>query len=337
MIQASPQHRNEPRDLGGGTERGFWMRSLRFAGLHRVLHLISQHPEGIRARDLNREIVAHALYRTERGTPKKSTLYHCRNTLFRLGAIRCSRRGVFVASDHPAVRALLQGPPPTGDVLSEKARESFGTLVINNQDCHRHFFRLFLPGTRALSPEQFRTCAQPVVWRALPPTKTGRRVELRSASTQDSIALASPIEVQSILYGVRYWAWEELQLIDEFFETGRGSVMYPVRLRGPAVGAATVLERLLALPREPGDWTTVSVNDLLRQLGEGDGYRVATVFDGIRTLALQHRGYVVLIPTIPNMAAMSATSRNREALELGGYFKDSHGRIISHVRFHNSL
>jgi len=134
------------------------------------------------------------------------------------------------------VKALLQGPPPTGDVLSEKARESFGTLVINNQDCHRHFFRLFLPGTRAESPEQFRTRAQPVVWRSLSPTKTGRRVELRSASTADSIALASPIEVQSILYGVRYWAWEELQLIDEFFETGRAHQGMAAHPQGQGLG-----------------------------------------------------------------------------------------------------
>ena len=321
----------------GGTRRGFWMRSIRFAGLQRVLRFVASCRQGIRAGELNREIVTRQLYRTDRGTPGKSTLYHCRNTLLKLGAIHHGGQGLSVSPHNAAVRALLSEPAPAGEQLSETTRGSFGSLVLSNWDCLRNFFRLFLPDADAISPAEFMTRAKPVVWLQPRPTRNSRIVELHSTATDDSIRLTSPVEIQSILYGVRYWARDELRLIDEFFETGRGSVMYPIRVLPPIDPAATVLDRILRLPRDAGDWTTVSVNALLRLVCESEGYPVAALFDGIGRLALRHPSHVVLIPTIPNMAAISATSRNRETFELRGYFADSRGRIISHIRFHNSL
>ena len=336
MTQDSFQETNRPTDRGGGTQRGFWMRSIRFSGLHRVLHLVASYQDGIRAGELNREIIVRNLYRTARGTPAKSTLYHCRNTLLQLGAIERAGRRLFPVTNNPAVVALLQEPPPIGEELSQTAKDSFAVLVLSNDDCLRNFFRLFVPNAPILPP-QFRARAQPVVWLQPSSTSGSRRVELRSTAGTESIALTSPIEIQSILYGVRYWATDELELIDEFFETARGSVMYPIRVYGQADAAVTVMERILGPPRDPGDWTTVSVNALLRTICEAGGYSVTALFDGIRRLTTQHPGHVVLIPTIPNIAAISARSHHREAFELRGYFTDSRGRIISHIRFHNSL
>ena len=312
------------------------MRSIRFSGLHRVLHLVANCRDGIRAGELNREILAGNLYRTDRGPPAKSTLYHCRNTLLQLGAIERARGRLFPVTNNPAVSALLQESPPIGEELSQTAKDSFGMLVLSNNDCLRNFFRLFVPNGPIL-PQQFRSRAKPVVWLQPSSKNNVRRVDLRSTSSNESITLTSPVEIQSILYGVRYWARDELQLIDEFFETAHGSVMYPIRVQGQVDTAATVMNRILGLPRDPGDWTTVSVNALLRIICEVEGHPVAALFDGIRRLTIQNPGHVVLIPTIPNIAAISARSHNREAFELRGYFKDSRGRIISHIRFHNSL
>lgn len=313
------------------------MRSIRFAGMHRVLKLVAEYPEGIRAGELNREVVARELYRTARGAPGKSTLYHCRNTLLHLGAVYHSHQRLFAAAHHSDVAPLLQEPAPIGEDLSDTARHSFGTLVLKNRDCVRNFFRLFIPAVDAPSPTQFMTSAKPVLWSQPAAKGDFRTVELRSMRANESIVLGSPIEIQSVLYGVRYWARDELCLIDEFFETGRGSVMYPIRVRGLADPAAVALDRILRLPRDAGDWTTVSVNALLRRLCEEEGYPLASVFDAIRRLVSQHPGHVTLIPTIPNIAAISATSRHRETFELRAYFVDAQKRLISHVRFHNSL
>jgi hypothetical protein len=196
---------------------------------------------------------------------------------------------------------------------------------------------LFVSDDTPVGAEQFLANAKPVVWQQATEDRTARTIRLRSIAREQTALLDSPVAIRSILYGVRYWACDELQIIDEFFETGRGSVMYPVRIRELPNVSERALQRILALPRDPGEWTTVSVNGLLRTLCENEGYRVITLFDAIRNLVSRNPGHVVLIPTIPNIAAISARSKRREDFELRAYFTDSRGRLISHIRFHNSL
>jgi hypothetical protein len=144
--------------------QAYWMRAVRFAGLHRVLHLVASYSDGIRVRDLNKLIVANGLYRTDRGEPAKSTLYHCRNTLVHLGILRRRHQGLVAATDDMEVDSLLHEAAPSADTLSETARETFARLVLANHDCFQNFFGLFLLDSDVRSPEQFRAVAAPVIW-----------------------------------------------------------------------------------------------------------------------------------------------------------------------------
>jgi hypothetical protein len=313
------------------------MRYVRFAGLQRIAHLVAEHPDGIRAGELNQEILAKDIYRTERGSPAKSTLYHCRNTLINLGIVERRKLILSVAFGNPIVRRLLDAPLPEKDSLSPLAREALADLVLRNPDCFRHFFHLFVSGNAPVSLERFRATAKPVVWVQATDSHTTRTIQLRSVAREQTALLDSPVAIRSILYGVRYWARDDLQIIDEFFETGRGSVMYPVRTNASLQDAGALMCQILDLPAATGDWTTVSVNAMLRLFCEQQGYQVSTLFDAIRIMIATYPAHVALIPTIPNFAAISATSHNRETFELQGYFTDAHGRLISHIRFHNTL
>ena len=113
--------------------------------------------------------------------------------------------------------------------------------------------------------------------------------------------------------------------------------MYPVRIDVSADGAEFAVCEFLSMRTDPGEWTTLSVHEILNACCEKKGYPLNTVFDGIRALIRTYPGRVALIPTIPNFAAIGATSSARESFELSGYFKDSKGRVISHIRFHNTI
>lgn len=244
---------------------------------------------------------------------------------------------LLVASNNPIVERLLDAPLPEQNSLSPRAREAFADLVLRNPDCFQHFFHLFVSDDTPVGLERFHANAKPVVWIQATHGRSTRTIELRSVARQETALLESPVTIRSILYGVRYWARDELQIVDEFFETARGCVMYPVRADASLEDTNVITLRVLDLPADPGDWTTVSVNTLLRLFCERQGYHVSTLFDAIRTMIRTYPAHVALIPTIPNFAAVSATSRNRETFELRGYFTDGHGRLISHIRFHNTL
>lgn len=338
MNQDSPQQKQHAAQHHRvGAQHTYWMRSVRFAGLQKIMHVVAEHQEGIRAGELNQVILAKDIYRTGRGSPAKSTLYHCRNTLLNLGIVERRKLMLSVASNNPIVKRLLDAPLLEHNSLSPHAREAFADLVLRNSDCFQHFFRLFVSDDAPVGLERFRVNAKPVVWAQATHGRATRTIELRSVARQQTALLDFPVAIRSILYGVRYWARDELQIIDEFFETGRGSVMYPVRTGASIQDADALMLKVLDVPPDPGDWTTVSVNTLLRLFCEQWGYRVSALFDAIRTTIATHPAHVALIPTIPNVAAISATSHNREVFELRGYFTDTHGRLISHIRFHNTL
>ena len=328
-----------------GPNATFWMRFVQFAGLQRILHLVSEFPEGIRAGDLNRQILERKLYLTEHGSPEKSTLYHCRTTLLHLGAIIRYRSRLTVNRDAPLIASILDSSVPDDEELSPRTREAFAALVLRNRDCRNGFFRLFVGDQGGISRSEFRKTAGCVVWNRIPSVSRKRTapkekrdyqpVDLRSEILGEKITLASNVQIQAIHWGVRYWALE-LRLIGEFFETGRGSVMYPIRVDDSAGGAESAMREFLGIRTDPGEWTTLSVHEMLNVCCEKKGYPVATVFDGIRTLMRTYPGHVALIPTIPNFAAIAATSIKRESFELTGYFTDK-GRLISHIRVHNTI
>ena len=71
-----------------GSEASYWMRPVSFAGLLRVLKTIGEFSSGVHANALNAEILKRGLYPIRNWIPSATTLYHARNTLFRLGSVR---------------------------------------------------------------------------------------------------------------------------------------------------------------------------------------------------------------------------------------------------------
>lgn len=315
---------------------GFWMRSVQFAGLHRILHCVAECANGIRVNELNRLIIERGDYWTERGEPSRTTLYHCRNTLLHLGALRRSGRQLNAARENPHVTALLDEPATEGNTLSPSAREAFSALVLANRDCYRNFFRLFLPSRTKATVHEFREHAGSVVWQPLH-ERPGREYELRSELSGRRVLVSAPIEVRSILYGVRDWACKQLRLTGEFFDAGRGFVMFPLRYDEDEDGSEEVLNIILEMPSDGTEWTTVSIRELLRMFSERGGHSVRALFNGIGEFVRAYPGYVSLIPTIPTFKTITATSRKGADFQLGSAFHDSRRRVISHIRFHASI
>ncbi len=323
----------------------YWMRAVSFAGLHRVLALVADYPRGLRATQINQLVNDYGVLLTRKNTiPSPTTLYHYRNTLLRLSALRRVDSRILVNEENPSVYQLLQeGSPRREDrSLSVAAKNYFASLVLDNVDCRSLFFDLFtiIDVNRGDPVVQFREAASPVTW-SRRYGSGGPEVVFHSRATDCVSRCTSHGCVVAVLYGLRYWARDELSLIDEFIQpSDEAAIMFPLSASVPHIGNAnSVLDtvRQLLLLRTSSDWTVFSVADLIVRCCVELGRPISTLFAAIDWLTTEWPGHTVLISTSRALATMRTTSSPRENMLLRRYYKQLNGPYISHIRLHNEI
>ena len=327
--------------------RAYWMRTVSFAGLHRLLRAVAGTSGGLRAREINALVLDRHVTLTPRlSAPKPTTLYHYRNTLVRLGAL--ARHGLRLRAnlDDPDVAALLdEAAPAAGAPVSAAAREHFAALVLRNHDCRALFFDLFMPSARPCgSVADFRQHGAPLTWTRR--RSAGRTaIAFRNHATGRTTDHPSPAGVPAVLYGLRYWARDELKLVDEYsVRSIDRTTMFPVSRppSSPAERRAATLRAvrfLLSLrPRySQGEWTMLSVSDLIVEYCETHRQPRSVLFDAIHWLQREWPGHTSLVPTPLRLATIAASSPQQENLALRRYYKSSDGPYVSHIQFHQDV
>ena len=318
----------------------FWMRPVAFPALLRILHTLGQYTDGLRPSQLNDVIIHRKLVLTQQGrSPSKTTLYHYRNTLLRLGILERIEKRLVVNSWNPEAKILLEESSESIDTLTPRALDAFVTLVLQNPDCRMGFFNLFMDPNGDYTRADFRNHGVSVCWRTHP--KNGfREVQLVSEKGRTKeIRLRSPSEIKSILYGVRYWARNELSMIDEFFREDRGAVMYPIVYSDDLHESSlpTIIQTILSSVKKDSEWSTISLRDMAVRCCEDRHLPLKLLFRALQRLMNAHSDSIVLIPTSRSFAAVTAVSHQRENMELRGYFRDKQGRYISHIRIHHNM
>ena len=247
----------------------------------------------------------------------------------------------------PDVAALLDAPAPVDGAqsLDARAREHFANLVLKHRDCRALFFDLFLPSDHMCSSAaDFREQGTPVTWTR---RRDGDRslIVFHNPATGRSVRYARRVAAHAVLYGLRYWARDELALVDEHGErTMDATTLFPVAppSSSPADRRAAVLAAvrfLLSLrsSRASGEWTTLAVSDLIREYCETHRRPRTVLFGAFDWLQREWPGHVHLAPTPLGLATIAATSAQQQNLALRRYYKPADGPYISHVSFHRDV
>ncbi len=323
----------------------YWMRSVSFAGLHRILKAVAGFPCGLRVAELNRLVTGNKIFLTRRSSPPApTTLYHYRNTLLQLGALERRGRMLRVNADDPDVYELLKQPTPdtAGHPLSDGAINPFAELVLRNPQCRSLFFDLFLPRrTDSVSVATFRQSGSSVNW-VRRNSVGAKQVTFHNDTTGLGASCTSPVGIAAVLYGLRYWARDELRLIDEYSRRSDGStVMFPVSLSvaaGAIIDSAVLqtVHHILSL-RGPGEWTLFAVSDLIARCCEERRLPIRVLFRAIDWILNEWPNHTVPIPTSRALATLTATSAQKDALALRRFYKTSNGPYISHIRIHKEI
>lgn len=348
QLDDTSRLRASANDTAIATENSeFWMRAVSFAGLHRVLHLVASHPKGITSAEMDSAIKQQAIYLTQAGgVPSRSTLYHVRNILLRLGLLKqVSGKAKLVQINeftHYTSLLLSEPPQPINDSkIADSLVKTFASVVLSNSSCRKWFFDLFAPKHTHYDLKYFQQCSRSVSWRRMPDGiigVKGDKIYPVSIHANDGreIILDTPSSVNSIIFGVRYWATVELNLLDEVYRGSRGMVSYPLLNINDAEALNFTIRGIIGAIRANEEWTTLSILDLAEQLCEANRIQRATLDRAISTLYLLFPGHIVLIPTARSFPTMTAYGK-QEHLWLTGYYREKAGRIISHIRLHKSL
>ncbi|WP_456413156.1 hypothetical protein [Thiolapillus sp.] len=316
-----------------------WMRgSVSFVALRELLVYIAQHPEGVRPKEMETWAREKAQLRTRSGKViSKTTVYHYRNTLRHLGILAVVNGRYQVAREKPFVQDLLGAFQPGAPALTLREKESFAQFVVQNRDCRHYFFDLFMPSaTTDYKLNTFLVEAQPVVWRRL--ESGGNRFEelYNIQQTNKRRRISSEDERQALLYGVRYWARNELGFIEEIFIEGTGGLMFPV-YTGGRIPDPHILKALLSSISPDEEWTYFSLRKTATEWGPKFRVSLNRLYGTLRWVYQQAPQYVVFIPTSESFATITASSPQTETYQLRGYFQDMNGRYISHMRVHRKL
>ena len=306
-----------------------------FTELRDCVALLRQYPSGLRPGELNALLTDRRVIRTRSGgTPAPTTLYHIRRALVKLAIFRREGSSLVVNRELPLVSRLLDALT-LGDSLSQAERQVFADIVLHNDDCRKAFFDYFLPRHSAYDRRTFQTEGAPVIWQSLAENRK-RQIRFQHLDGTEAGELHSEVGIQAVLYGIRYWARDELALIDEFFREDLGNLMYPVSEPGAVLHSRIVHAVLSEIARDT-EWTVLNVRELLLDHGVRLRVPVKQMLDTIFQIYRQHPDRVALIPTSRNLATITTASGVREDFELRSYLRDDRGRLVSHIRLHRDL
>jgi hypothetical protein len=257
--------------------------------------------------------------------------------MLRLGLLVRNGRTVAIQGREKHVRELLARPFHPDRSLDSQARELLAELVIQQHDCRSVFFDLFMNGVADYRLADFRNTGGSVIWLRPQTGDMATTVLLRNERNGEHRDLCSASQIKSVLYGVRYWARDELGLIDEFFQEGRGAIMYPLST-SRHTSVETIISDITERIEDKSDqWTTLAITNMLVDCCERKHRPVSLLHHAISKLYKDHPGRVLLVPTSSSLATLTASSKQREAFILRSYYQDQFARYVSHLRMHNSL
>jgi hypothetical protein len=325
------------REKQGAQSSRFWMRGhYTFPQLRDLIVLLKEYPEGLRPMELNRIVERRGLLLTQQGgKPSPTTLYHCRRALLKLGILKFRGRNLVIASDEARVARIVDSLT-IGTKLSQQERNTFADVVLHNDDCRQVFFNYFMQDDSPYDRVTFMTAGTPVIWRPLSTGKKGRKIVFSGLDGKAIGQIDTEVEIQAVLYGVRYWARDELLLIDEFFREDIGNLMFPIREPG-SVSEEVVRHAILSEVSNKDEWTVLDVQNLVFKLGIEYRVSVKRVLDTITHIYRKHPDLVAFIATSQRLATLTTSSLFREDFELRSYLRDDRGRYISHIRLHRDL
>lgn len=310
-----------------------WMWPVRFVPMTHLLHAIRDAGGSVTAAEMDQLLSGIGTPLTGTGRPPgRTVLFHYRNVMLHLGCIRREGRQYRVNAEDHDVAALLAAPPSDG--LHPVARDGWANLVLRNEDCQTHFFVAFAKQTPLYNITQFRREAERVYWSVEGSVQSGI---FHVQGPTHSVEVAGEYRIRPLIYALRYWARDELQMTDELATPGSRVAVYAIAAPEDQPSMQDLTRSLSAMVDASQEWTTVSIRAAVESCGVALGASARRTLEAVDALVRANTDRIMLQATSRAMATYAAVSNKREDLVLRTYYRDGAGRLISHLLMHRSV
>lgn len=329
-----------------------WMRWVNFRALRDLLLLVGDHPDGLRANELERLATDECVLRRRDGRPHaRSTHYHHRRTLEKLGLLGKQGHNLVLNSRSPEIGVLTERAR-LRQRLQPSEKEAFANAILRDKDCHDSFFENFL-----LTPEPagdvstFVEQAHPIEMRVLSEHEQearlglnlvhhdlrsgSRRVAIRTATGTDWHVLEGANAVQAIHFGLRSWCVDQLGFLDFVYRADGTFTMFPRHIVAQVTDRVLAAEMFSDLEFIDG-WATIRIPDCALAVGVSHRVSVEQAKGVLADWLKSHPDLVAGLPTRLEFITAGLPDR-QHALALKSYLRSDSGAYVSHVRIHEML
>lgn len=323
------------------SDKALWMRWVSFQKLRDLFLTVAEKNCAISAKQLYTEAVRAGILLSERGRPlSPTTAYHYRTVLQRLGLIMGPRGAYCTSLVSQHARALLD-IGDKGYPLTYEGKRALAEAVIANGDCRHWFFDLFL-NTRGSSYdlESWIREGNPItVAGSLGKRWKGQKrtpVVLQASDMVETRVLDTADKVQAVLWGVRLWCTEQLEIADELFVLNDGYKIFPVR-HPDRLQPLAAIKTILSAVEPESDWTTLRVPDLTLDWAPRLRMSARDLHEAFIGLRKTFPGLIIFVPTAVAFVTMVTPFERRDKAILSSYLRDPGGEYISHIRLHRKI
>ena len=329
-----------------------WMRWVDFRALRDLLLLVDSAPDGLRARDIERLATEQRVLVRRDGRPyARSTHYHHRRTLERLGLLE-KRGGAIALNERNPETGALTARPGLHEPLSALEKEAFGNAILRNRDCHDVFFTSFIESPDpAPDVTTFVRCGEPVEMSIRRSTtavddehprdqgygggKKSRHVAIRRTGEREWRILQGAKAVQAVHFGLRSWCADQLGFVDVTCAADGTYTLYPKHIV-PQLTAQELAAAMFDAIDFDGDWAMVRIPDCALETGIRQRVSVEQAKDVLAEWLTEHPDLVAGVATRVGFITSGLPDR-QHALALRGYLRSRNGAYLSHLRIHRTL
>ena len=334
--------------------KNLWMRHVDFENIKDMLHLVRISDGLLSPGEFDKVGITKDILIKKHGRKPlaRSTRYNYRKVMENLGIVELKNNKYYISTSN-AVKKLLDSTI-IHQPMSEEAKEILRNIILNNDDCRKHFFNLFMEDL-SYDLNDLREKGMPIFVE----TPAMRRFYLNSgmidesklkdhlATNKDVIILRNPKrnilelrsvdEIYAIYWGVRRWS-VKLNITNELiinFEEGR--IIYPINPHFNEKEMHWIISKHITSAKSDNEWVIIPVPYFIRSVIMETRFSLNNIKKFLLNIKNKYPSLIMFIPTSTIFIDIKTPYNTQDHLFRSSYLFDERKRYISHIRINKKL
>ncbi len=329
-------------------KKTLWMRYVDFEKIKDMLHLIYENNGKLRAKELENLSIKKGILVKENGQPFTHTpRYHYRKVMENLELVEVKNRHYYISENEKAIKLLQLTDFNVS--LSLEAKELLGEIILENEDCRRYFFDVFIDKSyytlKDLRKEGTHVFVETKSMISSPNIKTPNkkkkvnRIILRSPLGK-VIELNTQDEVQAIYWGVRLWALN-LGITDEIMTSfTEGRIIYPINQSFFEEVYNSILNKIIEkvkIDKSDSNWILIYIPSLIKEVVLTYRFSISEIQKALYNLRLKYPSMVMFIPTSTAFIDIKTPYEKQDKVIRKLYLYKADKGYLSHIRIKKEI